>query len=117
MRTTTDLGHALCQARQQTDELFRLVRADSFYERPIPERHRIVFYIGHVEAFDWNLMARYALDVPAFHPGFDRLFAFGIDPPPGNCRPTSRPTGRDWQRSSGIPAGYAMSSMTWRKMF
>jgi iron(II)-dependent oxidoreductase len=93
MRTITDLGHALYQARQQTDQLFRLVHADSLYERPIPERHRIVFYIGHMEAFDWNLIARYALDVPSFHPTFDRLFAFGIDPPPGEL-PSDLPS--DW---------------------
>src|SRR6266699_82024 len=83
MRTRTELGRSLDEARQRTDELFRVVRPDSLNERPIPERHRILFYIGHVEAFDWNLIARYALDVPAFHADFDRLFAFGIDPPPG----------------------------------
>jgi gamma-glutamyl hercynylcysteine S-oxide synthase len=83
MRTQTELESALSDAREQTDALFRLVRRDSFYERPIPERHRIIFYLGHMEAFDWNLLARYALDLPAFHPTFDRLFAFGIDPPPG----------------------------------
>jgi formylglycine-generating enzyme required for sulfatase activity len=93
MRTITDLGHALYQARQQTDQLFRLVHADSLYERPIPERHRIVFYIGHLEAFDWNLIARYAHDVPSFHPTFDRLFAFGIDPPSGEL-PSDQPS--DW---------------------
>ena len=60
---------------------------------PFRERHRIVFYIGHLEAFDWNLLARYALDRPAFHPSFDRLFAFGIDPPPGQL-PDDQPS--DW---------------------
>jgi iron(II)-dependent oxidoreductase len=93
MRTITDLGHALYHARQQTDQLFRLVRADSLYERPVPERHRLVFYTGHLEAFDWNLIARYALDVPSFHPTFDRLFAFGIDPAPGEL-PSDQPS--DW---------------------
>jgi iron(II)-dependent oxidoreductase len=87
------LGRALSQAREHTDELFRLVRPDSLYERPIPERNRIVFYLGHLEAFDWNLIARYALDKPAFHPTFDRLFAFGIDPPPGEL-PSDQPG--DW---------------------
>src|SRR5215469_1520678 len=70
-------------ARDRTDELFTLVRPESLYERPIPERHRIIFYLGHMEAFDWNLMARRALDRRSFHPSFDRLFAFGIDPPEG----------------------------------
>src|SRR5215467_1610449 len=75
------------------DALFRLVRPDSIYDRPIGERHRIIFYLGHVDAFDWNLIARYALDVPPFHESFDRLFAFGIDPPPGEL-PGDQPA--DW---------------------
>jgi iron(II)-dependent oxidoreductase len=83
MPAHTSLCRALSEARENTDELFRLVRPDSLYERPIPERHRIIFYIGHLEAFDWNLIARYSLDKRAFHPEFDNLFAFGIDPPPG----------------------------------
>jgi iron(II)-dependent oxidoreductase len=83
MRTRTELGRALDEARGATDCLFRVVRPDALYDRSIPERHRIIFYLGHLEAFDWNLIARYALDVPAFHSEFDRLFAFGIDPPPG----------------------------------
>ena len=83
MRTQSELGRALVHARELTDNLFQLVRPDSLYERPIPERNRIIFYIGHLEAFDWNLIARYALDLPSFQPSFDQLFAFGIDPPPG----------------------------------
>jgi gamma-glutamyl hercynylcysteine S-oxide synthase len=83
MLTRTELGQSLDAARRTTDSLFQLVRPDSLYDRPLAERHRIIFYLGHLEAFDWNLIARWALNVPAFHPGFDRLFAFGIDPPPG----------------------------------
>lgn len=93
MPTLTDLGRALANAREETDALFRLVRPDSFYERPIPERHRILFYLGHLEAFDWNLIARYQLDVRSFQPQFDHLFAFGIDPPPGKL-PQDQPA--DW---------------------
>ena len=91
--TRTDLGRALDRARDETDRLFRLVRPDSLYDRPIPERHRIIFYLGHLEAFDWNLIGRYALDLPSFHSEFDRLFAFGIDPPPGQL-PADQPS--DW---------------------
>lgn len=93
MLTQSELGRAMEHAREQTDALFRAVRPDSFYERPIPERHRIIFYLGHVEAFDWNLIGRYALDRRPFHAEFDRLFAFGIDPPPGQL-PNDRPS--DW---------------------
>ena len=78
MRTQPQLGRAIEEAREQTDALFRVVRPDSFYERPIAERHRIVFYLGHVEAFNWNLLRTWHPDVRPFHPEFDRLFAFGI---------------------------------------
>src|SRR5579863_7514691 len=43
-------------ARAATDSLFEIVRPQCWYERPIAERHRIVFYIGHLEAFDANLL-------------------------------------------------------------
>jgi formylglycine-generating enzyme required for sulfatase activity len=69
-------------ARSITDELWSHVDRDALYERPIPERHRLIFYVGHLEAFDWNL-TRHVVDVPPLDPHFDRLFAFGIDPPPG----------------------------------
>ncbi len=75
----------LRRARAHTDNLFRLLKPEALYERPIPERHRLVFYLGHLEAFDWNLVSRHALDLPSFHPTFDRLFAFGIDPPEGSA--------------------------------
>src|SRR5277367_585728 len=93
MRTQSELGRAIEEAREQTDALFRAVRPDSFYERPIAERHRIIFYLGHLEAFDWNLIGRYALDRRPFQPEFDKLFAFGIDPPPGQL-PGDKPS--DW---------------------
>ena len=56
MRTQLESGRALQQAREQMDALFRLVRPGSLYKRPIAERHRIIFYLGHVDAFDWNLI-------------------------------------------------------------
>ena len=88
----TELKNRLNRARTETDRLFDIVRPDSLYERPIPERHRIVFYLGHLEAFDWNLL-REPLGLKVFHPEFDRLFAFGIDPVDGGL-PSDQPT--DW---------------------
>lgn len=83
----------LSEARAQTDEIFGVVRPDSLYERPIPERHRIIFYLGHLEAFDWNLLRERLLGLKAFHPDFDKLFAFGIDPING-ALPSDQPI--DW---------------------
>ena len=91
----------LAEARAVTDDLFRIVRTDALYDRPIPERHRIVFYIGHLEAFDWNLIAGHALGLGAAHKELDRLFAFGIDPVDGGL-PQDRPS--DWPRLTEISA-------------
>lgn len=88
-----ELAQRLLDARRRSDELFGLVRPDFLYERPIPERHRIIFYIGHLEAFDWNLLHERVLGVKSFHPQFDRLFAFGIDPVGGGL-PSDQPS--DW---------------------
>ena len=77
---SSQLRRGLAEARLRTDELFALVRPDSLFERPVPERHRLNFYIGHVEAFDWNMICVYSLGSDPFHAEFDKLFAFGIDP-------------------------------------
>src|SRR5258708_11178759 len=78
--TMQELQERLVDARQRTDEIFSLVRPDALYDRPIPEGHRIIFYIGHLEAFDWNLFGERVFGLKSSHPEFDRLFAFGIDP-------------------------------------
>jgi gamma-glutamyl hercynylcysteine S-oxide synthase len=85
------LVQELREARRQTDALFSVVKADSLYERPIAERHRIVFYIGHLEAFDWNLVHDRVLRLESFRPDFDHLFAFGIDPVDGGL-PSDQPS-------------------------
>jgi len=93
IRLRTNLQNRLANARARTDELFGIVREEAMYERPIVERHRIIFYVGHVEVFDWNLLAQRALGLQSFYPSFDKLFAFGIDPVGGGL-PTDEPS--DW---------------------
>ncbi len=88
-----ELIERVSEARRQSHALFSLVRAGSLYERPIPERHRIIFYVGHLEAFDWNLLNDAVLGLKSAHPEFDRLFAFGIDPVGGGL-PADLPS--DW---------------------
>jgi gamma-glutamyl hercynylcysteine S-oxide synthase len=86
-------------ARARTDQLFTLLQPGALYARPIPERHRLIFYLGHLEAFDWNQICRNTLDIPSFHPEFDHLFEFGIDPPAGQV-PQDQPA--DWPPESEI---------------
>ena len=97
MQNDVKEGHKILErlidARGVTDKLFALVAPDALYDRPIPERHRIVFYIGHLEAFDWNLVRGQLDGLQSVHPEFDRLFAFGIDPVGGGL-PTDQAS--DW---------------------
>jgi ergothioneine biosynthesis protein EgtB len=107
-RTAPQLHPALLarlqEARARTDALFALLPPNSFYERPVPERHRLIFYLGHLEAFDWNLLAP-ALGLRSHDPDFDKLFAFGIDPVGGGL-PTDVP--EDW------PSIVRVETYNWR---
>jgi iron(II)-dependent oxidoreductase len=94
-----DLTEQLADARQRTDDLFAVVKPEFIYDRPIAERHRIIFYVGHLEAFDWNLFHERVLGLKSFHPEFDRLFAFGIDPVGGGL-PTDQP--EDWPSIAAV---------------
>src|SRR5512134_2258177 len=89
----------LAVARIRTDRLFDLVRPDALYARPVAERHRLAFYLGHLEAFDWNLFRERLPGLKAFAAEFDRLFAFGIDPVGGGL-PTDVP--EDWPAEAAI---------------
>lgn len=80
------------EARARTDAIFDLLPPNSYYERPIPERHRLIFYLGHLEAFDWNLLSG-PLGIATEDAEFDKLFAFGIDPVDGGL-PKDLP--KDW---------------------
>ena len=93
VRNRHSLHARLAEARKRTDEVFQIVRDEAMYDRPIAERHRIIFYVGHVETFDWNLLAQRAFGLQSFHESFDKLFAFGIDPVGGGL-PTDKPA--DW---------------------
>ena len=82
----------LHDARAETDALFEIVKPEFLFERPISERHRLAFYIGHLEAFDWNLLSA-PLGLTSEQPALDTLFAFGIDPVDGQL-PGDQPS--DW---------------------
>ncbi len=95
------LLNRLRDARALTDQLFALVRPEAMTDRPIPARHRIIFYLGHLEAFDWNMIAKHVLGLGAMDEEFDTLFAFGIDPVDGRL-PSDQPS--DWPAREQIEA-------------
>lgn len=99
MDKRTELIETVVQARRTTDDMFSWIHPDSWFERPIPERHRFIFYLGHLEAFDWNLICQNTLEMHSPHEELDRLFAFGIDPPPGKL-PQDQIS--DWPSLEGV---------------
>lgn len=88
-------------ARARTDAVFALLQPDGYYARAIAERHRLIFYLGHLEVFDWNLLVRDCLRRPSRHPQWEQLFAFGIDPVDGGL-PTDR--AEDWPTVAEVRA-------------
>jgi len=86
------------EARARTDSLFNLLPPNSFYDRPVPERHRLIFYLGHLEAFDQNLLGG-PLGTGPQDAALDKLFAFGIDPVGGGL-PTDVP--EDWPNIANV---------------
>ncbi|MBD5633438.1 MAG: SUMF1/EgtB/PvdO family nonheme iron enzyme [Candidatus Eremiobacteraeota bacterium] len=57
---------------------------DAYHDRPLPLRHPVVFYEGHIPAFGFNKLVREALGGPSIDPAFERLFERGIDPSDSN---------------------------------
>ncbi|MCY4508102.1 MAG: SUMF1/EgtB/PvdO family nonheme iron enzyme, partial [Acidobacteria bacterium] len=66
--------------RERTAGLFDLLNPDAYYEQPIPLRHPVVFYEGHIPAFSVNTLIKRGLGRPGVDAGLELLFARGIDP-------------------------------------
>jgi iron(II)-dependent oxidoreductase len=99
----------LSSARHLTDNLFELISPEALYARPIAERHRLIFYLGHVDAFDWNQLAIIAAGESGFHPEFDKLFERGIDPEPGRA---ARDSPLDWPSRAEVDS-YISKTRSW----
>ena len=66
--------------RRRTTELFDLLTPEAYYEQPIPLRHPVVFYEGHIPAFSVNTLIKRGLERDGIDDALERLFARGIDP-------------------------------------
>ncbi len=66
--------------RRRTEEIFSLLTPEAFCEQPIPLRHPVVFYEGHIPAFSVNTLIKRGLGRPGLDEALERLFARGIDP-------------------------------------
>jgi len=91
----------LKSARAETDRLFAILTPEAIYERPIAERHRVIFYIGHLDGFDAIQICREGLGLKSSDEEFDDLFQAGIDPDSGHL-PSDTPS--DWPSLSQVLA-------------
>ncbi len=71
---------AYCDNRVRTRALFDLLTPDAYYAQPIPLRHPLVFYDGHIPAFAVNALLKRGLGHPGIDNDLETLFARGIDP-------------------------------------
>ncbi len=98
-QTETKLLQDFQKARAESDHLFHILSDEALYHRPIAERHRVIFYLGHLDGFDSIQICREGLGLKSLDPEFDALFQAGIDPD-SNSLPTDKPT--DWPSLSEI---------------
>jgi formylglycine-generating enzyme required for sulfatase activity len=68
------------ESRKLTRGLFTIPADEAYYDRPIRLRNPIVFYEGHLPAFDVNTLIKLALQREGLDSEFETLFARGIDP-------------------------------------
>ena len=78
--------------RTRSRMLFDLVTDDAYKTNPIPLRHVIAFYEGHLPVFSFNTLIKKALGRPGIDERYEKLFARGIDP---EDEEAARASGRD----------------------
>lgn len=66
--------------RERSRLLFDLLVDAAYYSQPIALRHPIVFYEGHLPAFNFNTLVKKGLRGASIDERLERLFARGIDP-------------------------------------
>ena len=66
--------------RERTGTIFDLLESNAYYTQPIALRHPIVFYEGHLPAFNVNTFIKRGLGQRGVDERLERLFARGIDP-------------------------------------
>jgi formylglycine-generating enzyme required for sulfatase activity len=91
--TKTNLLEEIRKARVASDQLFKVLKPEAIYDRPIAERHRVIFYVGHLDGFDSIQICREGLGLKSKDEELDALFQAGIDPDSSHL-PSDTPA--DW---------------------
>lgn len=91
--TVSKLLDEFQSARAESDRLFDILKPEFLFHRPIAQRHRVIFYLGHLDGFDSIQICREGLHIPSRDKALDDLFQAGIDPD-GTSLPSDTPA--DW---------------------
>lgn len=75
-----DLLNWFREGRARSAEVFAIPKPDAYYDRPIPLRNPIVFYEGHLPAFNINTVIKLTRNERGIDERYEVLFARGIDP-------------------------------------
>src|SRR5688572_15741487 len=78
--TLDRLQHRYRIVRRRTAQIFGLIAPDAFEQRPIPLRHPIRFYEGHLASFNFGMLLQSGFERTDPEPELTQLFARGIDP-------------------------------------
>jgi iron(II)-dependent oxidoreductase len=77
---TERLNERYWDVRGRTRQIFGLIESDAFDMRPIPLRHPIRFYEGHLASFNFGMLLQSGFVENDPQPELTTLFARGIDP-------------------------------------
>ena len=77
---TQTLHERYREVRGRTRQIFGLVEPEAFDMRPIPLRHPIRFYEGHLASFNFGMLLQSGFVKNDRQPELTTLFARGIDP-------------------------------------
>lgn len=75
-----DLQQTFAHYRSRRQQLFAMLSDAVYVSRPIPLRNPLVFYEGHMCAFNYRALLREGLGAAALDEPLETLFARGIDP-------------------------------------
>ncbi|MBV8281657.1 MAG: SUMF1/EgtB/PvdO family nonheme iron enzyme, partial [Candidatus Eremiobacteraeota bacterium] len=90
------------QNRRRSAALFDMVTPEAYASRPIPLRHPVRFYEGHLPAFSFITLAKDGAGAPSIDEGMERLFYRGIDPSSASAAEKSAP--QQWPERSEVQA-------------
>ena len=77
---TPTLHERYRDVRRRTQQIFNLVAPEAFDMRPIPLRHPIRFYEGHLASFNFGMLLQSGFVKNDSQSELTKLFARGIDP-------------------------------------